>query len=49
MELLGVWRIKKMQNDSVAWKDLLKIRQLYLAGRTMVLEDAKSTHFLHDV
>ena len=36
------------QGDSPVWKDLLKVKQIYLQGRIMVVGDGRSTDFWHD-
>jgi hypothetical protein len=39
----------KMKNDnSPVWKDLLKVKHLYLRGRVMVVGNGNSTDFWND-
>jgi hypothetical protein len=40
--------MKGKQNDSPAWKDLLRIKQFYLAGRKMLVVGGGETDFWHD-
>ena len=40
--------ILKLQNDSAAWKDLLRIIHLYLQDREMVICSGKQTYFWYD-
>jgi hypothetical protein len=37
--------VKYKQNDSAIWADLLKIRDVYLQGRKMIIENEKRTLF----
>jgi hypothetical protein len=40
--------IRMKNNDSLVWKDLLKVKHLYLRGRVMVVENGNSTDFGND-
>lgn len=44
----GIFHIKHKQVDSASWHDLLKIKQLYLLGRCMVIGDGRRTDFWGD-
>jgi hypothetical protein len=37
--------IKMINDDSLVWKDLLKVKHLYLRGRVMVVGNGNSTDF----
>lgn len=36
-------------HDSPVWYDLLKVRDVYLKGRTVKIENGKSTRFWEDI
>jgi hypothetical protein len=40
--------LTKNHKNSPVWNDLLKVRQVYLKGRTMIVGNGKSTSFWHD-
>ena len=44
----GIWRIARRQNDSAIWKDLLKVKHIYLQGRVMMVNSGECTDFWHD-
>ena len=39
--------MKKSYKNSPVWNDLLKVKDLYLKGRSVVIGDGKSTSFWH--
>jgi hypothetical protein len=41
----GIFRVIMKQNDSAVWKDLLKVKHIFLYGRSMVIGDGKSIDF----
>lgn len=44
----GICRVNSTMSDSPCWADLLKIKQIYMRGRMMVVGDGKQTDFWHD-
>jgi hypothetical protein len=44
----GITRITMKHDNSTVWKDLLKVKHLYLSGRVMVVGNEKSTDFWKD-
>jgi hypothetical protein len=44
----GIWRVNLKANDSPVWRNLLRIKGIYLQGRKMVIGNGKSTDFWHD-
>ena len=40
--------MKKSYKNPPVWNDLLKVKDLYLKGRSVVIGDGKSTSFWHD-
>jgi hypothetical protein len=40
--------LSKNSKNSPVWNDLLKVRHVYLKGRSMVVGNGKSTSFWHD-
>jgi hypothetical protein len=45
----SICTVKHRQNDSPIWADLLKIRNIYLQGRKMVVRDCKRTLLWKDI
>jgi hypothetical protein len=43
-----IWTVRIKVNDSPVWGNLLKIKEIYLKGRTMIIGDGKSTDFWHE-
>jgi hypothetical protein len=46
--LMGIWRVKMKANDSPVWKNMLRIKEIYLRGRKMSIGNGKATDFWHD-
>jgi hypothetical protein len=44
----GIWRVKMKASDSSVWKIPLKIKDIYLRGRKMVVGNGESVDFWHD-
>jgi hypothetical protein len=44
----GIWRVRLEANDSPVWRILLKLMDIYLKGRKMIIGDGKSTDFWHE-
>ena len=44
----GIVFLKKSNKNSPVWNDLLKVRHIYLKGRSMIVGNGKSTSFWHD-
>lgn len=40
--------VKHKQSDSAIWADLLKVKDLYLQGRKMIIKDGRNTLFWKD-
>jgi hypothetical protein len=40
--------LKKNTKNSPVWNDTLKVRNVYIKGRSMIVGDGKSTSFWHD-
>jgi len=44
----SICSVKHKQNDSAIWSDLLKIKEIYLQGRKMIIKDGQRTLFWKD-
>lgn len=45
----SICTVKHRQNDSPIWADLLKIKNVYLQGRKIVIRDGKKTMLWKDI
>jgi hypothetical protein len=43
-----VYSVKHKIHDSALWIDMLKVRDIYLSGRCMKVNNGERTHFLGD-
>lgn len=41
-------QVKHKQSDPPVWTDLLKVRDVYLQGRLVIVRDGKNTDFWND-
>lgn len=44
----GICQVKSIVNDSPCWADLMKLKQIYMGGGIMIIDNGMQTEFWND-